>query len=639
VTRGDRAYGTCLSREEYQVGFTLREGILLRDSKRWHAVGVNYHPSAVGCRLWLDWDLDAIERDFTAMAAHRLNAVRVFVFWRHAEPQEGMLDHAVLARVRLLAEAAARRDLACVLSLFTIWMNGERLDLPWRLGRNLWRDPAMLKRGEAYVRAVARALRGLDNVLAIDLGDEIANADPVAATTLDRREVADWQLRMAGAAREELPGVLVCQANDVSGVLRAGPFGPDNGIGLDLHAVHGWPLWTPGAVESTESVKATQLSSFLVRYASAYGPALVDELGSYGTSEPIAAGYQRAAGAAAIAAGSLGVLAWCWQDIASTAPPYDRRPAERAAGLVRLDGTARPALAALTDTARIAALLRDFRPSPEPVAIYLPELSRVGASSYLDAPAGTIAAYFASLLLHRAGLPHRIVAAEAGPARLLVVPSATSLTLADRARLIKHLAGGGTVCLSVANHIAGLPDAALTGVEPLDFVRIAPGEQGLTSVRWVGGAGQADGGEWALDWARGPAVHARIRPTTAQVLAVFADGTVACTVNKVGTGHFVLVAFPLELQLDRPGALEATGWETMYTHFAHIAGITPEVPVPSAVEAVPGVLADRPAIVLVNHSTKPAHLRGLPYGHGDQVTVPAKGWLVATERGPLAQAG
>lgn len=617
---------------------SLRDGVLQRDGRRWHAVGVNYHPSAAGCRIWLDWDVGAIERDFRAIAGHGLNTVRVFVFWRDAEPEEGQHDPVVLGRVRALVEVAGRHGLACILSVFTIWMNGERLDLPWRRGRTLWRDPVLLDRGEAYVRAVARTLRDLDNVLAIDLGDEIANVDPVAAAALSRPAVAGWQARMAGAAREVLPDVLVCQANDVSGVLRAGPFGPDNGAGLDLHAVHGWPLWTPGAVESTASAKASQLPSFLIRYARAYGPALVDELGSYGTSESIAAGYQRAAGAAAITAGALGVLAWCWQDIASTSPPYDTRPAERAAGLVRLDGTARQALAALADTARLAALLRDFRPDPEPVAIYLPELARAGGSSYLDAPVGTLATFFASLLLVRAGLPHRVVTGEAGRAMLLVVPSAARLTLADQARLRGHLARGGTVYLSVDDHVGGLPGTELTGVEPIDFVLPDPDAQGRSLLRWTAASGEPAGpAEWALSW-----THRRqvlVKPATARVLATFADGTPACTVNDVGPGRFVLAAFPLELQLSRPGTLETAGLHGLYARIAAIAGIRPPVPAPPEVQAVPGKIGGRPVTVLVNHGTAAAYLPGLPFAAGAHVTVPAKGWLVAATAGPLGRAG
>ncbi|TCO61919.1 hypothetical protein [Actinocrispum wychmicini] len=609
--------------------FTLRDGQLLKDGMPWRAVGVNYHPSAAGCRIWLDWNVVAIEHDFRTIAGHGLNTVRVFVFWRDVEPEEGCHDTEVLGHVRTLVELAERYGLACVVSVFTIWMNGERLDLSWRRGRNLWRDPVLLDRGEAYLRALAHVLRGLDNVLALDLGDEIGNIDPGASAAPDRTEVADWQTRMSTAAREILPGVLVCQANDVSGVLRSASFGPDNGVGLDVHAVHGWPLWTPGAVESTASLKASQLPSFLVGYASAYGPALVDELGSYGVSDTIAAGYQRAGGAAALASGAVGVLAWCWQDITSTAPPYDTRPAERVAGLLRADGTERPALTALVDTARLAALLNDFRPDRPRVALYLPESARTANSSYLDAPVGTVATFFASLLLRRAGLPHRVVAGDVGDADLLVVPSVARLTLRDQDRLRDHLERGGTVYLSVADHVGGLPGADLTGVEPVDFTLVDDDDH-HQRLRWVAQEG-GPGGEWPL--APTPVRQVVVRPTTARVLAVLADDIPACTVNNVGPGRFIVATVPVELQLDRPGALEDTDLHTLYATIAGLAGITPPMATPPEVEVVTGTIDGQPATVLVNHGITASPLPGR------RLAVPAKGWLVLRSGQLLAQAG
>lgn len=602
--------------------FTIRDGELFRDGSPWRAVGVNYHPSAAGCRIWVDWDPAAIDTDFAAMAAHGLNTVRVFVFWRDVEPEPGRHDPAVLERVRALIATADRHGLACLLSVFTVWMNGERLDLPWRDGRNLWRDTGMLARGGAYLRAVGRTLRGLDNVLAIDLGDEIGNVDPVGSAALSRHDVASWYATMADAVRDVLPGVLVCQANDVSGVLRGSPFGPDNAGALDLHAVHGWPLWTPGAVESTASVKAGHLPGFLAAYATAHGPALVDELGTYATGDDIAAGYQRVAGAMAVTRGAQGVLAWCWQDIASTASPYDTRPAERTAGLLRLDGTARPALAALTDTARLAALLTGFRPDPAPVSLYLPDLVRAGGTSYLDAPVGTLATFFADLLLWRCGLPHDLATARTGDAPLLVVPSVARLTLADRARLRDHLTGGGTVYLSVADHVGGLPDTDLTGVVPVDFA-LTGGERGR--LRWT------DGTTWPLEWPHEPPRRLLVEPVTAKVVAEFEDGSPACTVTDVGPGTLVLLWAPVELLLDRPGALAATALHTLYARIAEIAGVRPPVTARPELAVITGSAAGQRISVLVNHGTTAVA--------DGPVTVPARGWAVTADGELVAEAG
>ena len=356
--------------------FTVHDGALLRDGVPFRAVGVTYHPREAGCRIWVDWTPAAIAEDLGSIAGHGLNTVRVFMFWRDVEPCEGRLEAEVLGRLRAFAEMADSHGLACVVSVCTIWMNGQLLDLGWRRGRSLWRDEAMLGHAEDYLRAVADALDGMDNLLALDLGDEIGHVDPAEAARLSREDVARWQGRLATVVRSQLPSVLITQANDVSGVLGTAAFGPDNGSGLDLLSVHGWPLWSPGTIESTSAYKATQLPGFLIRYARAYGPALLDELGSYGVGEEVAAGYLRAATASSLGAGTVGVLAWCWQDISSRAEPYSDRPGERRAGLVRLDGTAKPALRALTGCATLASRLAGFRQDRPPTGLYLPEHAR-----------------------------------------------------------------------------------------------------------------------------------------------------------------------------------------------------------------------------------------------------------------------
>src|SRR2546421_5495904 len=271
------------------MAFTVRDGRLCRDGTPMLALGVNYFPSEAGCRMWVDWDLPAIRDDFARMADAGLNTVRIFLIWRDFEPTEGRIDSRMVDRLAQAVAAAGEAGLGCVISLFTIWMDGQRLDLSWRRGRSPWRDNGLLAREESLARTVAVAVRPFDNVLAIDLGDEIANIDPVEADTLSAAEVAGWYERLAGVLRQEAPGILVLQANDASGVFGSSGFGVDNAAALDLAGTHGFPTWAPGSIESTMSYKATNLTSFLVGFAAAHGVPFVDELGSYGVDEATAA--------------------------------------------------------------------------------------------------------------------------------------------------------------------------------------------------------------------------------------------------------------------------------------------------------------------------------------------------------------
>ncbi|MEV4315565.1 beta-galactosidase trimerization domain-containing protein [Actinocrispum sp. NPDC049592] len=549
-------------------------------------IGVVYHPSAAGCRIWRDWDPEVIDADLRRIAEAGLNLVRVFVFWRDVEQAEGVHDETVLGRVREFVRLAGTHGLECVLSVCTIWMNGQRLDLPWRRGRSLWRDPDMLDRGEQYVRAVAGALTGLSNVYAIDLGDEIANVDPAEAAALRAEDVIAWQSRLARAIREILPSAKVSQANDVSGVLGTSVFGPDASEGLDLLCVHGWPLWSPGNIESNASYKASQLPGFLVRYARAYGPVLLDEIGSYGVSEQVATGYLRAGVAAAIGAGAEGVIAWCWQDISSETEPYQLRPGERRVGLTALDGTPKPRLAAMRD----ALALEDFRPDPADTGLYVPELARQPSTSYIDGEATNVAAFYAHLLLQRAHIPYEVCTARsARDYRLVIVPSVARLTLADRELLTGLAERGATVYLSVADHVHGWPDEDVAGARPADFSLLTGG---VAELIW-------DDETWPVPLDGLGRRRIVVEPVKADVIATFADGTPACTLNQVGTGQVIVCAVPFELLLDRPGRLAETAWHGFYRRIAGLAGLRPPELAPE-VEMITG----GPFTLLIDHAAK-----------------------------------
>lgn len=580
--------------------FRSAGGRLTRDGQPFLAVGVDWHPSYAGCGYWRDWRPARVSEDLRGMAAAGFTTVRFFVFWADVEPEEGRYDEAVVGRVRELVEEAGRHGLACVPSLLTIWMNGQLFDPPWRRGRSLWTDPGMVAREEAYVARVAGALADLDNVLAYDLGDEVMHVDTAESARLPRAAVAAWQSRLAAAIRTAHPGALVLQANEASGVVGAHGFGPDNAGGLDLIGIHGFPVWSPFAIESSLSYRATNFVPFLVRVASAFGTPLVDELGTYGTGEDVGAAYLRAVCPAALAAGAKGLVVWCWQDIASTAKPYVERPTERFVGLLDLDGRPKPAFTVFSEVARRAtAEWADLEVPPSPVAVYLPELYRVPEQTYLQADAsGAPGLFGAYLLAKRAHLPVEFTRAPEPHHRLLVCPSLRRVTLPDLERLTAFVTGGGTLLYSPGDHLHGYGGEDLFGVRMVDFTVDAAAHG---SFEW-------QGTQYALDWSvLGPGAHLpTVAATTATVLARFPDGSPALTRHTVGAGTALYLNAPFEQLLDRPYALEAGRPERLYRDVAALAGVTPEAGCDRPeVELTAVAAGGRRLVVAVNHGTAP----------------------------------
>jgi hypothetical protein len=609
------------------VTFTVADRRVYRDGQPFTALGVNYHPARAGCDIWVDWDPGAIARDFTRIADAGLNAVRLFLFWRDFQPEPDTVSAEALHRLDTVLALAGEAELVCVVSLFTIWMNGQLLDLPWRAGRNPWRDPVLLDAQDRLARAAAGVLKGRDEVLAVDLGDELWNIDPAGAAALSRAEVAAWQGRLAGAVREEAPGTLVFQANDASGVFGSGPFGCDNADGLDLVATHGFPTWAPGSIESTMSYKATNLTSFLTRVAGAYGPPLVDELGSYGVGETTAAAYLGASAASALANGATGLFVWCWQDISATRDPYRERPLERAAGLHRLDGSRRPAMDAY---AAVVAAAGDIAPPrPAPTALYLPQRMRGRGGTYLDSAGGAVGAFYAYLLAKRAHLEFDVTAHDLAGRRLVICPSVTHLTAVDLDRLTAYLDRGGMVYLSLGDHLHAYPGTELTGVELVDFGPPA----GKSALCW-------DDDRWVLDWDTVATRPTTVRPTTARVLAHYPDGSAALVANQVGRGQLVFCTAPFEAALNAPGRLAEGDAHRFYRRLAALAGLAPVVP--DGDPEVEIVLSGQRSAVVVNHGDRPARhpfrSAGAEVIEAAEVIEP-KGWRIVELSQVQASAG
>jgi hypothetical protein len=563
--------------------FQLRDGQLTRDTQPFVVRGVVYHSPGAGPAMWRADQRAELASDFAAMAAAGFNTVRLFLYWRDAQPAEHEISASVLRRLRDCVDQADQQGLACLISLLTIFMNGELLDVPWRNGRDLWRDPGLLAAQERYVRAVAAELAGCPNVLGFDLGDEIASVVAGPAALPSAAEVADWYKRMRSAIRDQAPGVLVCQANNATAVFGRAAFNVANSAPLDLNAIHGYPTWSAGSIESARSVKATNLVPFLAAVAGAYRPSLIDELACYGTSDEVAAGYLGAAAVSAVANGATGFIVWCWQDLSYLGEPFGERPLERFMGLLRCDGSAKPTMAAVSAALGTAGELG--RADRGAVALYLPERLLRGQASYLDSEGGAIATFYAYLLLKRAHLHFDIVTGRLDAYQLVICPGPGHLTATDQDRLAAAARGGATVYLSLGDALHGFPGAELTGACPVDF-DLRPAHRG--SFEWGGLT-------WPLNWGVGLLPALTVSAPAESVLAAFPDGSPALVRHGLGAGTVIFCAAPFERQLDEPGRLEALPWHRLYERVADLAGLRP------------GVRCTAPDVELV------------PFGHGRRV--------------------
>lgn len=318
---------------------------------------------------WSNFDLAEVEADFARIAACGLDSVRVFLTWEDFQPAAGRVDREMLARLVLVADLAAGLGLKLIPTLFTGHMSGVNWIPSWALGgsdgdprfrvvsggrivhtglRNWYTDSAVLDAQVLLAAEAAAALAGHEAVWAWDLGNE--NSNCVRPPT--RTSARAWLAHLAAAIRgaDATARVTVgLHMEDLEEDRQLGPW--EASEACDLLSMHGYPIYARWADGPTDH----QLLPFLARVTHWLGDGrdlVFSEFGlpSLLVEEDAAAAYTARALEALRRAGCLGALLWCYSDYDLAlweSPPFDLAPHERSFGLWRLDGSPKPAVAAI----------------------------------------------------------------------------------------------------------------------------------------------------------------------------------------------------------------------------------------------------------------------------------------------------
>jgi len=332
---------------------------------------------------WSAFDLAEVEADFARIAACGLDSVRVFLTWEDFQPAPGQVDREMLARLVGVADLAAGLGLALIPTLFTGHMSGVNWIPPWALGgsdgdhrfrvvsggrvdqrglRNWYSDSAV---GEAQVLLAAEAaaaLAGHEAVWTWDLGNENSNC----VVPPNRSSARSWLARLGSAIRSADETALVTvglHMEDLEEDRRLGPW--EASQACDLLSMHGYPIYARWADGPTDA----ELLPFLARVTHWLGEGRDVLFSEFGlptcrpgdphkqsaaatplVEEEAAAAYTTAALEGLRRAGCPGAFLWCYSDYDPALwpyPPFDLAPHERTFGLWRVDGSPKPAVAAI----------------------------------------------------------------------------------------------------------------------------------------------------------------------------------------------------------------------------------------------------------------------------------------------------
>jgi endo-1,4-beta-mannosidase len=370
-------------------------------------LGLNYWPRHAAMYMWREPDLAEVRDEMAHIADIGFDVVRVFALTQDFLPGSETVAADRVEHLVDVVNAAAEEGLRVVPTFVVINMSGRIWWPGWMLGddgtpRDLFEDPELLAAQELLVETCARALAGQPAIRAYDIANEIDDAQRPRTRQAGR----DWAGRLAAAIRAAAPGVPIQVGAHLPSLTSDNNMRVDDIAGIaDEDVMHAYPLYHDGARNFLDPElvpfscaltaalagqgRATLMQEFGLCTAAPgkAGHSITDDfLGQprtqYLASEHEAEAYYDAVLGRLIRTGASGAYAWCYADYAAalfSRPPFDRAVRERTFGLVRSDGSEKPA-------AGVFRRLRKQRDAGAATQGGIPPVLDVSADEYYRAP-------------------------------------------------------------------------------------------------------------------------------------------------------------------------------------------------------------------------------------------------------------
>jgi endo-1,4-beta-mannosidase len=367
-------------------------------------LGCNYWPRGSAMYMWRELDLGAVRAEMAHMRDLGFSVVRFFLLTEDFLPSPMRVASDKVAQLVEVARVASEEGLATIPTLITINMSGKLWWPEWlREPRpSLFADATLLRSQALLAETCARALAGDASIRAFDLSNELDDAQPLPS----RDAGWLWSAVLAAAVRRAAPFVPVQVGAHLPSLRTTTHMRIDDLASVaDEDCMHAYPLYcdaarsfldpelVPFACALTSELagrgRRTLMHEFGICTTAAGNPgvSIIDDflgrpLPQYLASEEEGARYYAQVLERLAATGAAGAYAWCYADYdrqLHDRPPFDRAIRERSFGLVRADGSEKPAAHAVRTFARRLAR------GEVPLGL-APKLLDVSADAYYAAP-------------------------------------------------------------------------------------------------------------------------------------------------------------------------------------------------------------------------------------------------------------
>ncbi len=544
-----------------KITLDSKSGTFEREGQRFIPVGANYWPGSCGVEMWQQWPEKEMRDDLMRMSELGLNTVRFFLRWQDFEAELGHYDELMFERLEQFLGWCRAFNLYAHPSVFVGWMSGGAFRPEWFAGRNLFSDPVLIERAEAFCRKLSPIFaRAANDLLAIDLGNELdcleesRQASPSA--------IRAWSGRVADGLRSEYAEAVLISGCDHNQVIQDTGWRLGDMPGMDLYSMHGYPVpaWHALGFDGMTDPLAADLLSGYTAVARSFGPVLLQEFGTIVTfGQEQQERYLRRLLPACWEAGANGFLWWCFRDIRAGVRPYLSNGFEATLGLVDDQGQVKPGLQPFLEFAQ--GLQKRSAPDLEAADTALFVSSQYYHRENQDCPGHEpvvessgilLARYFLRRLGHRVGFVHGNQPVPENIKRVLI--AGTHLRVDEAEVLIGWVRAGGTLLWHGPDAFNWGPAyITLTGAKPLQYRSSRPVTIELA------------GKTWGLDvFPRG--LRMEVQAENAEVLASDERGLPVVFKNHLGKGQVVVTLPQVEGTIAKVSAdpLARDAWMDFY---------------------------------------------------------------------------
>ena len=588
-------------------------GVLTSDGQFRFLLGANYWPRKTNLSMWSSWDPESVADDLRRAAELGVRVLRAFLRDLDFSDEAGNLREDAAAKLRQFLDMAEAAGVKVLLTLIVGHMSGKNWPIPWTPNDKIYSPDSIAKTCNFASQLVSR-FRDHPAVAGWILSNELS----LVSRAPSRDEALNLLRECSRVIKSLDPGHAFSSGDVPDSYMQETP----NVRGLVDYVGPHLYLYDNDAVRH-----GLLYSAAIELFRDLDYPVVLEEFGfsTLQFSEESHARFVEEALYSALAHGASGALVWCLSDFEDRSePPYEWRPLELGFGLLRADGSPKPAAEAFREFSKALEALEGLglhsrfkRVAHAAVVVPYYVFADYEFVWYRRALGfwGSVRPSLMSLALASSlGLSPAAVyegeLARAANARVLFMPSVVTALASTWRSLLRYVESGGVLVASVAR---GFGDLRAYHEAPTQLWRelfgVAPAlRAGSEGVRLRGEvvlrSSLRDLEEVAIN-VPGQILTYSVSPVDAEPLA-YVDGLEAPVLLRArrGKGYAYLLTLPIELIV---GLQEEPQWGLRGVYAAILRDAGVEVRYASGVPSVETVVytdGREDLVFAINHSDR-----------------------------------